>query len=120
MRVLADSCVAGQAVAAMRAAGWDVRWSAEADRDPGDTALLGIAHRDGRILITIDKDYGELAVMHRHPHSGIVRLVGLSALTQGVYAMSACTRYAKELAHGAIVTVEQGRVRVRPGAAEDE
>lgn len=115
MRVLADSCLAGQAVALLRAAGWDVVWSAEADHDPGDEALLEAAHRGGRVLLTIDKDFGELAVLHERPHSGIVRVVGLSALAQGPHAKAACEQYAAELAAGAIVTVESTRVRVRPG-----
>ncbi|MEI8014851.1 MAG: DUF5615 family PIN-like protein [Nitrospira sp.] len=26
--------------------------------------ILALAHREGRILITLDKDFGELAVVH--------------------------------------------------------
>ena len=40
-----------------------------------------------------------------------------SALAQGEHALRACTRYAAELAKGAIVTVEFTRVRIRPGGA---
>ena len=32
---------------------------------------------DGRVLVTLDKDFGELAILHGVAHAGIVRLVGL-------------------------------------------
>jgi predicted nuclease of predicted toxin-antitoxin system len=37
-----------------------------------DEQVLAIAHREGRVLIANDKDFGEL-VFHRHlPHAGVV------------------------------------------------
>jgi hypothetical protein len=33
-------------------------------------AILGRAHREGRVLVTLDKDFGELAVVRRQPHPG--------------------------------------------------
>src|SRR5688572_31568341 len=51
----------------------DVVWCGEWSEDPGDDEILAFAHREGRILVTLDKDFGELAVVHRQPHSGIVR-----------------------------------------------
>jgi len=41
---------------------------------PTDQDILQAACRDSRILITLDKDFGELAVAFGRPHSGIVRL----------------------------------------------
>ncbi|MDQ3031899.1 MAG: hypothetical protein M3Y87_05730 [Myxococcota bacterium] len=58
---------------------------------------------------------GLLAVLRGLPHSGIVRLVDHAARQQGPAATAALERHAGELAVGAIVTVEPGRVRVRPG-----
>jgi len=66
-----------------------------------------------KLVVTIDKDFGELAVVHRLPHRGIVRLVGFSASQQGTAASDALAKYAAELSGGAIVTVERHRVRVR-------
>jgi predicted nuclease of predicted toxin-antitoxin system len=37
-------------------------------KDPGDEEILTQAHREGRVLVTLDKDFGELAV---------VQLIGL-------------------------------------------
>jgi len=69
--------------------------------------------------VTLDKDFGELAVVSGQLHSGLVRLVGMSAREQGPICVDVLDRYAQELAAGAIVTVEPGRIRVRPPADED-
>ncbi len=68
------------------------------------------------MLVTLDKDFGQLAIVFGHPHSGIVRLVGLSAREQGPVCVQILEHYGSELAAGAIVTVEHGRVRVRSGS----
>ena len=47
--------------------------------DPGDLALLERAGADGRILVTIDTDYGELVYLHKIPHAGLVRLPDVPA-----------------------------------------
>ena len=43
--------------------------------DPGDEEILEYAYKEGRILVTLDKDFGELAIVHDTPHSGILRIV---------------------------------------------
>ncbi|MDA1129612.1 MAG: DUF5615 family PIN-like protein [Chloroflexi bacterium] len=59
-------------------AGHDVAWAGEWIEDPGDEEILRLAHSESRILVTLDKDFGELAVLHQQPHSGILRLVNWS------------------------------------------
>jgi predicted nuclease of predicted toxin-antitoxin system len=65
------------------------------------------------VLVTLDKDFGELAVREGRPHSGIVRLVDISATSQAGACIQALDRYSEELRNGAIVTIEPGRVRLR-------
>jgi len=67
MRLLLDACVWGGARAELEAAGHDVVWIGEWNEDPGDEEILARAYREGRILVTLDKDFGELAIVHRHP-----------------------------------------------------
>jgi len=95
--------------------GHDVICAGEWSEDPGDSEILKRAHSEQRVLITLDKDFGELAIVQRFLHCGIVRLVGLSSREQGPACVSVLERYRVELAAGAIITVERGRVRVRPG-----
>ena len=72
------------------------------------------------MLITLDKDFGELAVVRAQPHVGIVRLVEIPARRQGPVCAVVLERYGPVLARGAIVTVEPARVRVRLPAKEDD
>ena len=55
------------------AAGHDVVWAGEWSEDPGDREILAKAHVEGRILVTLDKDFGELAIVRQQSHSGIIR-----------------------------------------------
>ncbi len=115
MKVLLDTCVWGGAVANLRQAGHDVNWSGDWSEDPGDEEILAHAHSEGRVLVTLDKDFGELAVVHEQPHSGIIRLVGFAARAQGPICVAALGKYEQDLGEGALITVEPNKVRVRPG-----
>ena len=88
------------------------------ERDPGDAEILAFAARERRVVVTLDKDFGELAVVHEAPHAGIVRLVDFASYEQGPAAAAALRRYARELELGAIVTVERHRIRIRPGGGD--
>jgi predicted nuclease of predicted toxin-antitoxin system len=70
------------------------------------------AHREGRILITLDKDFGELAIVHGKPHSGIIRLVNFSSRQQAQACLRVIELHADELRSGAIITVEPNRIRI--------
>lgn len=60
MRFLANENFPGAAVSVLKSAGHDVVWRTMA---PGtsDTEVLAWAARDSRILLTFEKDFGELA-----------------------------------------------------------
>jgi predicted nuclease of predicted toxin-antitoxin system len=87
-----------------------VVWAGDWPSDPGDEEILDRAHQEARVLITLDKDFGELAIVRGHPH----RLVGLSTAQQASISVTVLAKYGRELEAGAIITVEAARVRVRP------
>jgi predicted nuclease of predicted toxin-antitoxin system len=120
VKLLLDTCVWGGAVELLKAAGHDVVWAGDWSTDPGDDEVLALAHREGRILITLDKDFGELAVVRGQAHAGIIRLVVLPTSQQAPTCLMVLNRYGTELLSGAIVTVEPGRIRVRPGVSQSE
>ena len=120
MKLLLDTCIAGGAVAPLMAAGHDVIWAGGWLVDPGDDEILARASHEDRILITLDKDFGELAVVREQAHAGIIRLVILSASQQSAACVMALNRYGTELQSGAIVTVEPGRIRIRPATSRPE
>lgn len=114
MKVLLDSCLSGRTAGALREAGHDVVWAGDWPVDPGDVEILTRARAEGRILVTLDKDFGELAVVRGEPHCGIVRLVDCSVARQAAVVGLVLDRHGEVLAAGGIVTAEPGRLRIRP------
>lgn len=114
MKLLLDSCVWGGAREELSDSGHDVTAAVDWEADPGDDEILGLALREGRILVTIDKDFGELAVVRGIPHSGIIRLVDISAIRQASVCLHVLRAHGEDLLKGAIVTAEPGRLRIRP------
>ena len=117
MKVLLDTCVWGGALTELQNAGHDVLWTGDWEKDPGDIEILAQAHREQRVLVTIDKDFGELAIWRGLPHCGIMRLVNIAARQQGAACEQILKQYGDELLRAAIITVEAGRVRIRPPEA---
>ena len=113
MKILLDSCVWGKALAELQSAGHDVVWAGHGPSDPGDDAIIAQAYAEQRILVTLDKDFGELAIVREIPHAGIIRLVGFPARQQATVCLKVLAVHGKELQVGAIVTAEPGRLRIR-------
>src|ERR1700729_1963845 len=61
MRFLADENVPGAAVGMLRDRGHDVDWIRVSAPGAHDSALLAKAVIEGRILLTFDKDFGDIA-----------------------------------------------------------
>jgi predicted nuclease of predicted toxin-antitoxin system len=117
MKLLLDACVWGGSRAVLETAGHDVVWAGDWARDPGDDEILAQAHREERILVTLDKDFGELAIVKGLPHGGIVRLAQFAAEAQGPICLQVLETHGPALLQGAIVTAEPGRLRIRPPEA---
>jgi predicted nuclease of predicted toxin-antitoxin system len=114
MKILLDTCVYGGVKGELFKKGHDVIWTGDWPEDPGDEEILDFAFVEKRILITLDKDFGALAVLHRHPHVGIIRLVNFPLAQQSGVCLKILEIYKDELDLGSLVTVEPGRIRIRP------
>lgn len=117
MKVLLDTCVWGRAKAALAGFGHDVVWMGDAAVDPGDEQILAQAHQEERVLVTLDKDFGDLVILRGLPHHGIIRLVNIPARQQADICQSVLVTHGKELLAGAMATVDRGRVRMRPASS---
>lgn len=113
MKILLDTCIAKSAREELKFAGYDVEWSGEWPEDPGDEEILKIAYEQKSILVTLDKDFGELAVLHNLPHAGIIRIVGIRTQEQGEILKLLLMRYEQELGKAAIITASKQKVRIR-------
>ncbi|MFL6951095.1 MAG: DUF5615 family PIN-like protein [Xanthobacteraceae bacterium] len=74
MRWLADECVAAAVVECLREAWHDVAYVAEIARSASDIEIVNEAHSQGRLLLTEDKDFGELVFRWRRRLPGLVLL----------------------------------------------
>jgi predicted nuclease of predicted toxin-antitoxin system len=115
LRVLLDSCIWPGAKEQIARAGHEVEWVGDWPTDPGDAEILAHAAHHQQVIVTLDKDFGELAVAFSRPHAGIVRLVDVRHQRQGPLSLELLARHGEALAQGAIVTAEPSRVRVRSG-----
>lgn len=114
MNILLDTCVWKGAQSVLKNLGHNVVWIGNMEEDPGDTFIIKQAFSEKRILVTLDKDFGELAIHWGLQHFGIIRLVDCAARKQGQLIEIILKRYAEELLKGAIITAEPGRIRIRP------
>lgn len=66
-RLLADENIPGSSVNLLRESGWDVEWVAEERPGMGDEEVLKRARQGHRLLLTFDRDFGELLYRRRYP-----------------------------------------------------
>lgn len=112
-KILLDSCIWSGARQVLEDAGYDCKWVGDFLKDPGDQAIMEIAVKENRIIITQDKDFGELAIFRNVPHHGIIRLVAFRSLLQGEVSLSVLRNYRADLERKAIITIDKNKVRVR-------
>jgi predicted nuclease of predicted toxin-antitoxin system len=99
----------------LRSAGYDVLGVAETMPQANDLDVLARAAGEGRILITNDKDFGELVFRDGQSHGGVVllRLQDESSATRVRVVKALLEQYADRLADHFVVATEIG-VRIHP------
>lgn len=105
MRLLIDSCVGMRTQAALRAAGHDLVVVAKLGTDPGDAHILARAVAEQRVVVTKDKDFGELIFKEKQEHCGVVQLIDVSIATQAQLCVQVLQKHEPELLASAIITV---------------
>ena len=75
--------------------------------------LLALALQEQRILITEDKDFGELVFVRRLPHPCVIRFVDMPVAEKVAAMRELIERYADAMQDAALIVVTQNRVRVR-------
>jgi predicted nuclease of predicted toxin-antitoxin system len=115
MRFLANENFPGAAVTALGAAGHDVVWIRIAAPGASDPDVLAWAARDERVLLTFDKDFGELARASALPGACGVVLLRMPMPKPGdVGKHLAKLITSREDCAGHFSVVEPGRVGMRP------
>jgi predicted nuclease of predicted toxin-antitoxin system len=114
VKLVADESVEGPTVYALRAAGHEVLFIAEASPGIEDSAVLAIARREQALLLTADKDFGELVFRNREPHCGVLLIRSLEPglAENAASTLAAISQHATDLLNQLSVLAE-GVLRVR-------
>jgi predicted nuclease of predicted toxin-antitoxin system len=114
MRFIVDESTGAAVVAYLRGAGHDVLAVAETMPQAEDPDILARAAEEDRILVTNDKDFGELVFRNGQLHSGVVllRLQDESSANRVHTIRAVLERYADRLA-GCFTVATASGVRIR-------
>jgi predicted nuclease of predicted toxin-antitoxin system len=111
---LADENIDTQVVERLRQEGHQVLYVAEMEPGITDDVVLAIANQESALLLTSDKDFGELVFRLRQLTSGVVllRLGGLSPIQRADIVAQVVAQHAEELPEAFTVITEKA-VRIR-------
>lgn len=114
MNFLVDESVDAGLARALRADAHCVTCIWETIPSADDDAVLALAERTNSILITADRDFGELVFRLGRAHQGVllIRLAGLPLRSKTEILCRAVDRHGNEMA-GAFTVVTAGLVRIR-------
>jgi predicted nuclease of predicted toxin-antitoxin system len=115
MRFLANENFPLGAVEALRSAGHDVAWIREDSRGAPDEKILLRAQEENRIVLTFDKDFGELAFRSKLPaQSGVIlfRITPISPEYIAQVAVQAIASQSNWVGHFSVI--EDNRIRMTP------
>lgn len=115
MRLLANENFPGETIEALRSQGHDVKWIRTEAPGSKDHAVLAMANTENRVLVTFDKDFGELAFRWGlKPTTGIILFrippISSSYITRKVIeALNTRSEWV-----GFFSVVEEARIRAIP------
>jgi predicted nuclease of predicted toxin-antitoxin system len=114
MRFLADENFPRAAVEVLKAAGHDIVWVRLTAPGANDAAVLAAAAAERRVLLTFDKDFGELAARSVLPAGcGVVLLRVPPPNSDAACASLAAQITIRDDWPGHFSVIEPGRVRMR-------
>lgn len=113
MRFLADECCDFSVVQALRTAGYDVLCVSEVKPRADDTEVIKRAGRDKRILLTEDKDFGQLVYAHGYKIPGVIFLRFPSSARKSIAedVVKLVDQQGENLI-GCFTTVQPGQIRI--------
>ena len=114
MKFLADESVDRQIVEGLRQAGYEVDSITELAPGSSDELVLERANQAKSILITADKDFGELMFRLRRLSPGVllIRLAGLTSSQKSAMVLRSINNHLPELL-GALTVITPAGIRIR-------
>ena len=115
MKFLADAHISVEMVAMIRDLGHDCLAASAIPPRMQDIDVLRMAADDGRVMVTADKDFGELVFVHGLACPGVVLIrIALAAETDRVARVRSVWPTVLSRLPGSFVTITTSSVRARP------
>ena len=114
MNLVADEGVERQIVELLRQNGHAVTYVAELAPSISDDEVLQQANDRQAILVTVDKDFGELVFRLNRVAAGVllIRLEGLTSMTKAMIVSQAIHDHETEI-YGKFSVISPGMIRIR-------
>lgn len=114
MNLLADEGVDKPIVDLLRTNGFDVAYILETNQGADDEFILAMANADKRILLTQDKDFGELVFRIKNAHYGVIliRLEGYKPALKAEVVLQIIAKHKDELINSFAV-IQPNVIRIR-------
>lgn len=74
MKFLVDECISLSVILWLKSNGYDIKIIKNIASGLDDDGVLELAHHEQRVLLTSDKDFGEITFFRKKNHSGIILL----------------------------------------------
>ena len=118
MKFLLDACASSHSMhSTLMRLGHDVISALQLNRSASDEELLEFATEEQRILITEDKDFGELVFVRRLPHPCIIRFVDMPVEEKAAAMLELLEHHEDDLIADTLIVVTRSRIRVRRSSA---
>lgn len=113
MKFLVDVCAGTRLAAWLRELGHEVAEVRCADCRMTDDEILQWGEKEGRAVITLDKDFGHLSVAAGKARTSIIRLPDVPVERRKELLALVLAKHAEDLENGSVITVTESRIRVR-------
>ena len=114
LRLLVDVSLGLSLETRIRNSGHDAVFVRDLDPRLPDSAILDLAQREDRVVVTMDKDFGELVFRSQRPHRGVLllRLEEQSAKASVPILSEILDRHASKL-QGSFAVYQNEQLRIR-------
>ena len=113
MRFIVDECTGPSVAAWLREEGHDVFSVYDSARGSDDVMILNMALRENRVLITNDRDFGEMIFRLNMPHCGIVFLrLADNRSSSKIHILEKLLAGHQDIIEGNFITITEKKIRI--------
>lgn len=112
LRILANENFPGDAVEALAGRGHDIAWVRMQSPGASDDDVISLAQQEGRLLVTFDKDFGELVFARGARASRGVVLFRISGKPDFLVNLIVASLESRDDWAGSFAVIEPHRIRI--------